>query len=63
MVFIVKKVGKGSYEVRNKFSGVVKATRSSYSAAQEVANDLNRRQQRAGAEFVHVSEPRGGKYA
>ena len=34
MVFIVKKVGKRSYGVRNKFSGVVKATRSSYSAAQ-----------------------------
>lgn len=63
MVFIVKKVGKKSYEIRNKFSGVVKATRSSYSAAQDVANDLNRRQRSEGAEFVTVSAPRGGKYA
>lgn len=63
MIFVVKKIDKKTYHVKNKFSGVVKAERSSYSAAQEVANDLNRRQQVEGAEFVHVGGARGGKYA
>lgn len=54
MVFEVKKVDKKTYEVRNKFSGVSRATRSSYREAQEVANDLNRRQRFEGAEFARV---------
>lgn len=54
MVFVVKKAGKKTYEVRNKFSGVVRATRSSYREAQEVANDLNRSQRSQGAEFAGV---------
>jgi hypothetical protein len=54
MVFEVKKVDKKTYQVRNKFSGVVRATRSSYRDAQEVANDLNRSQRVEGAEFARV---------
>lgn len=63
MVFVVKKIDKKTYHVKNKFSGVVKAERSSYSAAQGIANDLNRQQQSAGAEFVHVGGSPRGKYA
>ena len=54
MVFVIKKVDKRTYEVKNKFTDVVRATRSSYRDAQEVANDLNRRQSAEGAEFVRV---------
>lgn len=54
MVFEVKKVDKKTYEVRNKFSGVVRATRTSYRDAQDVANDLNRSQRVEGAEFARV---------
>lgn len=63
MIFVVKKIGKKTYHVKNKFNGVVKAERSSYAAAQEVANELNRRQKSEGAEFVHADGARGGKYA
>lgn len=60
---MVKKVDKKTYHVKNKFSGAVKAARSSYSAAQEVANDLNRRQRVEGAEFVHAGRGRGGQHS
>lgn len=47
MVYVIRKVDKKTYQVRNKFSGVVKAVRPSYAEAQRVANDLNRDQQQA----------------
>jgi len=56
MVFIVKKLDRKTYQVKNKFNGAVKAVRTSYAAAQEVANDLNRQQASTGAEYV--SSPR-----
>ena len=60
MVFVIVKVDKKTYQVRNKFSGVVRATRSTYRDAQEVANDLNRRQRQDGAEFMRVRATTAG---
>jgi hypothetical protein len=58
LIFIIKKVDRKTYHVKNKFSGVVRAERSSYSAAQTVANELNRAQSRAGAEYARVIRSR-----
>jgi hypothetical protein len=58
MVFVVQKVGRKTYLVRNKFSGVTRAERSSHSEAQRLAHQLNRRQEIVGAEQARVEPTR-----
>lgn len=62
MVFVVRKVGKRSYVVKNKFTGGTRAERTSHAEAQRVADRLNRLQERAGASYARdlvTQETRG----
>lgn len=61
MVFVVKKVNKKTYLVRNKFSGASRGERSSYAEAQALATELNKQQRFVGAEFASVSHAGAGK--
>lgn len=61
MVFQIKKAGKKTYLVKNKFTGVVRAERSSYAAAQVVANELNRSQAREGATYARTIRAQDGR--
>ena len=55
MVYVVRKLGEGSYKVENKYTRVTKAEGSSHSEVQRVADSLNRGHERTRPQRVFVS--------